>query len=54
MLVGAPVDCPRIDNPTLEDALEYQKHYLDGLQKIYDDYKDEFAPNRIRDLSFSE
>ncbi|KAJ3218484.1 diacylglycerol O-acyltransferase 1 [Dinochytrium kinnereticum] len=53
-IAGAPIDCPKIPNPTESDLLEYQKMYLDGLQAVYDKYKDEYAPLRKKDLAFVE
>ncbi|KAJ3413110.1 diacylglycerol O-acyltransferase 1 [Chytridiales sp. JEL 0842] len=53
-VVGTPIECPKIPNPTEAEILEYQKKYLDGLQEIYDKYKDQYAPNRKRDLCFVE
>ena len=51
-VVGSPIDCPKIENPNAEDVQKYQKLYLDELQRIYDKYKDQYAPNRSKELSF--
>ncbi|KAI8847703.1 diacylglycerol acyltransferase [Chytridium lagenaria] len=53
-LFGAPIDCPKIANPTEADLLHWQKIYLDGLQAVYDKYKDQYAPLRKRELAFVE
>ena len=53
-VVGSPIDCPKIENPNAEDVQKYQKLYLDELQRIYDKYKDQYAPNRIKELCFVE
>lgn len=53
-VVGEPIECPKIVNPTTEEIMKYQKLYLDGLQSIYDKHKDEFLPERIKELEFAE
>lgn len=53
-VVGKPIDCPKIENPSLDDVKKYQKLYLDELQNIYDTYKDQHLPNRTKDLAFVE
>ncbi|KAJ3325681.1 Diacylglycerol O-acyltransferase 2 [Boothiomyces sp. JEL0866] len=49
---GNPIDCPKIDNPTEEEALYYQKLYLDELQRVYDSNKDQYIPDRKKELEF--
>jgi len=50
-VVGNPIDVPnKIAEPTKEQIEEYHQKYVKELQKIYDTYKDKFAPNRKRDL----
>mmetsp|Transcript_6004 Transcript_6004/g.7934 ORF Transcript_6004/g.7934 Transcript_6004/m.7934 type:complete len:416 (+) Transcript_6004:150-1397(+) len=50
-VVGTPIDIPeKIKDPTNEMIEELHKKYVEGLQTIYDKYKDEFAPNRKRDM----
>ncbi|KND03876.1 uncharacterized protein SPPG_01328 [Spizellomyces punctatus DAOM BR117] len=53
-VVGKPIECPKIENPSTEVILEYQKKYLDGLQAIWDEHKDKYAPKRKRELRFIE
>ncbi|KAJ3097589.1 diacylglycerol O-acyltransferase 1 [Phlyctochytrium bullatum] len=53
-VVGTPIDCPKIPNPSEADLLEYQKKYLDGLQAVYDKFKEEYAPLRKKELAFVE
>ena len=53
-LVGKPIPVPKIENPSLEQILEYQKKYLDGLQDIYREYAPKYAPNDKKPLTFIE
>lgn len=53
-VVGKPVECPKIANPSLEEILKYQKLYMDELQDIYDTHKDKYLPNRKSELNFVE
>ncbi|KAI8897136.1 diacylglycerol acyltransferase [Globomyces pollinis-pini] len=52
-VVGRPIDCPHIQNPTIDDVMKYHQLYLDELQRLYDAHKDEYLPNRIKDLTFN-
>ncbi|KAJ3153511.1 diacylglycerol O-acyltransferase 1 [Geranomyces variabilis] len=51
-VVGEPIECPKIENPSAEILNEYQELYLAGLQKVWDDHKDKYAPNRKREMAF--
>jgi 2-acylglycerol O-acyltransferase 2 len=53
-VVGKPIEVPKIDNPTVEQVKHYQKLYLDELMNVYDTYKDEYLPNRKKELFFEE
>ncbi|KAI9091247.1 diacylglycerol acyltransferase [Phlyctochytrium arcticum] len=53
-VVGHPIDCPRVQEPSREQILEFQDKYLTELQRIYDEYKDRYAPLRKRDMRFVE
>ncbi|KAL2913078.1 diacylglycerol O-acyltransferase 1 [Polyrhizophydium stewartii] len=53
-VVGAPIDCPRTENPSNELVQEYHQKYLDALQALYDKYKDVYARDRVRDMCFVE
>lgn len=53
-VVGKPIDCPKIENPTIEEIKFYQAKYLEEVQQIYDNYKDEYLPVRISELQFVE
>lgn len=55
VVVGKPIIPPVIEKgaePTKEQLLETQALYIAELQNIYDTYKDQYAPDRIRDLCF--
>ncbi|KAI8921461.1 diacylglycerol acyltransferase [Entophlyctis helioformis] len=51
-VVGKPIECPQIDEPTREQIAEYHQKYMDGLQRLYDEHKDVYAADRIKDLTF--
>ncbi|KAI8819413.1 diacylglycerol acyltransferase [Fimicolochytrium jonesii] len=53
-VVGRPIECPKIENPSQEILLEYQQKYLDELMHIWDTYKDKYAKNRKREMRFLE
>ncbi|KAJ3008805.1 diacylglycerol O-acyltransferase 1 [Thoreauomyces humboldtii] len=53
-VVGAPIPCPKTENPSQEMILHYQEKYLDALQKVWDDHKDKYAPNRKKEMCFFE
>lgn len=53
-VVGNPIDCPKIENPSAEQVKFYQDKYLEELKRIYDTHKDELLPNRTKDLFFEE
>lgn len=47
-VVGEPVDCPKIKNPTHEDILKYQQLYIDALIKVYDNHRDQDRKIELR------
>ncbi|KAI3639135.1 hypothetical protein MIR68_002665 [Amoeboaphelidium protococcarum] len=49
-VVGKPISVPKTENPSPELIAEYHGKYVDALQEIFDKYKDEYAPDRVRDL----
>lgn len=53
-VVGAPIQCPKIDDPSIDVILEYQKLYLDGLQELFLEYKSQYASSDTKDLIYSE
>ena len=55
VVVGKPIRVERkIADPTEEEALALQKAYIQELQRIWDDFKDDFAPNRESELELVE
>ncbi|KAJ3196458.1 diacylglycerol O-acyltransferase 1 [Irineochytrium annulatum] len=53
-VVGAPIDCPKLANPSEADLLFYQKKYLDALEALYHEHKEKYAPIRKKELCFVE
>jgi 2-acylglycerol O-acyltransferase 2 len=53
-VVGTPIDCPKVSDPSMEIILEYQQKYLLALTKLYDSYKDKYALDRKSSLNFIE
>jgi 2-acylglycerol O-acyltransferase 2 len=53
-VVGNPIEVPKIENPTIEELKFYQQKYLDELQRIYDLHKEEYLPDRKKELFFEE
>jgi hypothetical protein len=51
IIVGTPIDPPTGDIEITKDLVqEYQERYMDALVSLYDKYKDQYAPDRRRDL----
>eukprot|EP01117_Protostelium_nocturnum_P000708 TRINITY_DN1085_c0_g2_i1.p1 TRINITY_DN1085_c0_g2~~TRINITY_DN1085_c0_g2_i1.p1 ORF type:complete len:289 (+),score=113.45 TRINITY_DN1085_c0_g2_i1:222-1088(+) len=51
---GKPIKCEKIENPSDEQVNKIQELYIDELMRIYDKYKDVYAPDRKSDLSIKE
>eukprot|EP00123_Amoebidium_parasiticum_P020522 comp51583_c0_seq1/m.47675 comp51583_c0_seq1/g.47675 ORF comp51583_c0_seq1/g.47675 comp51583_c0_seq1/m.47675 type:complete len:438 (-) comp51583_c0_seq1:312-1625(-) len=49
-VVGRPVECPKIDNPTEEDVEKYHAMYVANLVEVYNKYKDVHAPQRKQSM----
>ncbi|KAJ3206719.1 diacylglycerol O-acyltransferase 1 [Dinochytrium kinnereticum] len=49
---GAPIHVTKIDQPTHKEIDDLHTEYLRQLQKLYDDYKDIFFTDRIREMEF--
>lgn len=41
-VIGHPIEVPKIENPTDADLDKYHALYIKGLQKLFDDNKDQF------------
>ena len=53
-VVGNPIECPKIENPTAEEVKFYQDKYLAELKRVYNEHKEKLLPNRTKDLFFEE
>ncbi|TXT06010.1 hypothetical protein VHUM_03771 [Vanrija humicola] len=49
-VIGKPIKIKQNPNPSDEEVQEYHKLYIEGLQEIWDKYKDEFAKDRTSEL----
>jgi 2-acylglycerol O-acyltransferase 2 len=52
VVVGKPIDLPKIANPTEEDVKMWHERYLEGIRDIWDNYKQRFALQRRGTLRF--
>lgn len=43
LVVGEPIQLPKIENPSRYDVNKYHALYIDGLRKVFDNHKKEFA-----------
>ncbi|KAJ3076471.1 diacylglycerol O-acyltransferase 1 [Podochytrium sp. JEL0797] len=50
VVVGAPIEVPKVENPSLEVVSEYHVLYLKELEKLYQQHKQEFLPHRVSEL----
>lgn len=53
-VVGKPIRVEKVADPTTEQLKELQAKYIAGLMEIWDQYKDEFASDREKDLCLVE
>ncbi|KAJ3261613.1 Diacylglycerol O-acyltransferase 2 [Boothiomyces macroporosus] len=53
-VVGAPIECPKVENPSRELVLEYQLKYIQALENLYHEHKHKYLPNRVEELKFVE
>lgn len=51
-VVGQPIRLPKIPHPTPKDVSHYHSLYIDGLQKLFNDYKDKYDSTRKEELTF--
>ncbi|CAM9325758.1 unnamed protein product [Ectocarpus fasciculatus] len=49
-IVGDPIPCPLIENPTQEDIQAIKVKYIEKLQEIFTQFADVYAPKRKKDL----
>lgn len=50
IVIGKPIELPKIANPSREEVERYHKLYVQGLQEIYDTYKDQYDKDRKAEL----
>lgn len=53
-VVGKPIHVKKNVNPTLEEIQSVQAEYIDGLTAIWNEYKDDFASDREKDMCIIE
>ncbi|KAI9591280.1 diacylglycerol acyltransferase [Syncephalis fuscata] len=53
-VIGRPIRVQQCDNPSMEQVLAVQQQYIKGLQSVYDNHKDVYAKDRIRELRIVE
>lgn len=53
-VVGRPIHVKRNENPTLEEIQAVQAEYIAALKEIWEQYKDDFASDREKDLVITE
>lgn len=49
-VIGDPILCPRIENPTQDQIDALKEKYISKLQEIFDRFADKYAPVRESDL----
>mmetsp|Transcript_410 Transcript_410/g.773 ORF Transcript_410/g.773 Transcript_410/m.773 type:complete len:421 (-) Transcript_410:96-1358(-) len=49
-IVGDPIKCPVIENPTREDIDKVRVLYVEKLKEIFKQFADQYAPQRVGDL----
>ncbi|CAO3593919.1 unnamed protein product [Absidia cylindrospora] len=54
VVFGTPIEPPSNVSDDMKDQVVQELHaqYMSGVQALWDKYKDDFAPNRIRELAF--
>jgi glutamate dehydrogenase/leucine dehydrogenase len=45
--VGKPIFPPKNTDPSDQEVSEFQKRYIDELQRMWDEWKDVFARDRL-------
>jgi 2-acylglycerol O-acyltransferase 2 len=54
VVVGKPIRVQKHTNPTLEEIQAVQAQYIEELMDIWERYKDQFAPDRTKELTLIE
>ncbi|EPY50047.1 diacylglycerol O-acyltransferase Dga1 [Schizosaccharomyces cryophilus OY26] len=50
IVVGEPIDLPKKSDPTSQELYEAQEEYIRRLEGIWNNYKDVFVPERVKEL----
>lgn len=54
IVVGRPIMVVQSAKPTVEEVNRVHEEYIRELERLWDAYKDEFAPNRKEDIEILE
>jgi Diacylglycerol acyltransferase len=54
IIVGQPIEVKKMDKASEEEVLRVQKLYIEELQRIWDQWKNVFAKDRISELEIFE
>lgn len=54
IIVGRPIEVKKMDKASEEEVLRVQKLYIEELQRIWDQWKNVFAKDRISELEIFE
>jgi 2-acylglycerol O-acyltransferase 2 len=46
-IVGKPIPCPKIDNPTNEDIDKYHQIYITELTQLFEEHKQKYSPDSV-------
>jgi len=49
-IVGDPIPCNKVENPTQEQIEDLKERYIEKLKEIFDRFADQYAPSREGDL----
>jgi hypothetical protein len=53
-LVGPPLPVELVENPTEEQVNQLHQKYLNHVMALYEEHKDQFFKDRVRDLAFAK
>ncbi len=53
-VIGKPIRVEKNTDPSLEDIQIVQKQYIDALTDLYKTFKDDFLPDRAREMRIVE
>ena len=50
--VGAPIEVPRVESPTMEQLNEYHQIYMKRLYQLFEDYKIKYGLTEDKHIEF--